>query len=57
VNSPLPSLPHSLTRYEPFLARLAAKARNERFAKAEEIIAAIGDLRTAMTFTVESTAA
>jgi DNA-binding NarL/FixJ family response regulator len=57
VNSPLPPLPHSLTRYEPFLARLVAKARHERFAKAEEIIAAIGELRTAMTLTVESTAA
>jgi serine/threonine protein kinase len=57
VNSPLPPLPHSLTRYEPILGRLVAKARNERFAKAEEIIAAIGALRTAMTFTVESTAA
>jgi DNA-binding response OmpR family regulator len=57
VNSPLPPLPHSLTRYEPLLARLVAKARNERFAKAEEIIAAIGELRTEMPLTVESTAA
>ena len=57
VNSPLPPLPHSLGRYEPFLSRLVAKARNERFAKAEDIIAAIGELRAAMTLTVESTAA
>jgi serine/threonine-protein kinase PpkA len=57
VNSPLPPLPHSLTHYEPFLARLVAKSRNERFAKAEEIIAAIGEFRTEMTLTAESTAA
>ena len=58
VNSPLPPLPHSLTHYEPFLARLVAKSRSERFAKAEEIIAAIGEFRTELTLlTVESTAA
>ncbi|MDB6090797.1 MAG: hypothetical protein JWN85_3581 [Gammaproteobacteria bacterium] len=57
VNSPLPPLPHSLASYEPLLTRLVAKARNERFAKADEIIAAIGELRTAMTLNVESTAA
>jgi serine/threonine-protein kinase PpkA len=57
VNSPLPPLPHSLGRYEPFLTQLVAKARSERFAKAEDIIAAIGELRTAMTLNVESTAA
>src|SRR6185312_1864689 len=33
VNSPLPPLPHSLARYEPFLHKLAAKNRNERFGK------------------------
>jgi DNA-binding response OmpR family regulator len=57
VNSPLPPLPHSLGRYEPFLTQLVAKARSERFAKAEDIIAAIGELRTAMTLNVESSAA
>jgi CheY-like chemotaxis protein len=57
VNSPLPPLPHSLSRYEYFLNKLVAKNRNERFARAEEIIAAIGELRTAMTLNVESAVA
>jgi DNA-binding response OmpR family regulator len=57
VNSPLPPLPHSLTRYETLLHKLAAKNRNERFAKAEEIIAAIAELRSAMVLDVESAVA
>jgi DNA-binding response OmpR family regulator len=57
VNSPLPPLPHSLSRYEYFLNKLVAKNRNERFARAEEIIAAVGELRTAMTLNVESAVA
>lgn len=57
VNSPLPPLPHSLSRYEYFLNKLVAKNRNERFAHAEEIIAAVGELRTAMTLNVESAVA
>jgi DNA-binding response OmpR family regulator len=57
VNSPLPPLPHSLSRYEPFLHKLAAKNRNERFGKAEEIIAAIAELRTARPQNVESAVA
>jgi DNA-binding response OmpR family regulator len=57
VNSPLPPLPHSLTRYETLLHKLAAKNRNERFGKAEEIIAAIAELRTAMALDVESAVA
>jgi len=57
VNSPLPPLPHSLTRYETLLHKLAAKNRNERFAKAEEIIAAIAQLRSAMALDVESAVA
>jgi serine/threonine-protein kinase PpkA len=57
VSSPLPPLPHSLARYETFLHRLAAKNRNERFTHAEEIIAAIGELRAAMTLDVESAVA
>jgi DNA-binding response OmpR family regulator len=57
VNSPLPPLPHSLSRYESLLHKLAAKNRNERFGKAEEIIAAIGDLRAAITMNVESAVA
>ncbi len=57
VNAPLPRLPHSLGRYQPLLTQLVAKARSERFAKADDIIAAIGELRAAMTLNVESTAA
>jgi hypothetical protein len=57
VNSPLPPLPHSLSRYEYFLNKLVAKNRVERFTQAEEIIAAIGELRTAMTLNVESAVA
>jgi len=47
VNSPLPPLPHSFARYEPVLHRLAAKNRNERFGTADEIIAAVAELRAA----------
>jgi DNA-binding response OmpR family regulator len=57
VNSPLPPLPHSLARYEFCLNKLVAKNRTERFTQAEEIIAAIGELRTAMTLNVESAVA
>jgi CheY-like chemotaxis protein len=57
VNSPLPPLPHSLSRYEHFLHKLVAKNRTERFTQAEEIIAAVGELRTAMTLNVESAVA
>lgn len=57
VNTPLPPLPHTLARYEYFLNKLVAKNRVERFTQAEEIIAAIGELRTAMTLNVESAVA
>ncbi len=57
VNTPLPALPHSLARYEYFLNKLVAKNRAERFTQAEEIIAAVGELRTAMTLNVESAVA
>jgi DNA-binding response OmpR family regulator len=57
VNSPLPQLPHSLARYEPLLHRLTAKNRNERFTKAEEIIATVAELRAAMPMEVESAVA
>ena len=40
VSAPLPVLPADLARYGPFLTRLLAKSRGERFATAEEIIAA-----------------
>jgi DNA-binding response OmpR family regulator len=57
VSSPLPPLPHSLTRYETLLHKLAAKNRNERFAQADEIIAAIAELRSAITLDIESAVA
>jgi len=57
VNSPLPPLPHSLARYEAVLHKLAAKNRNERFGKADEIIAAIAELRAAMAADVQSAVA
>jgi DNA-binding response OmpR family regulator len=49
VNAPLPALPADLARYEPFLGRLMAKARGERFATASEIIAAAAVLRASVT--------
>jgi DNA-binding response OmpR family regulator len=45
VNAPLPALPADLSRYEPFLRQLMAKARGERFTNASEIIAAAAALR------------
>ena len=57
VNSPLPPLPHSLTRYEPLLYKLSAKNRAERFTQAEEIIAAVAELRAAIALDVESAVA
>jgi DNA-binding response OmpR family regulator len=57
VNSPPPRLPHSLARYQPSLARLVAKSRDERFATAEEIIEHIAALRDEMTPKAQSTAA
>jgi eukaryotic-like serine/threonine-protein kinase len=44
VSAPPPALPADLARYEPFLARLLAKSRAERFASAEEIVAAASAL-------------
>jgi serine/threonine protein kinase len=49
VSSPLPTLPADLSRYEPFLARLMAKSRAERFANAAEIIAAMTALGSSAT--------
>ena len=57
VSSPLPPLPHSLARYEPFLYKLSAKNRTERFTKADEIIAAVAELRAAMALDMESAVA
>ncbi|HEY8052348.1 MAG TPA: protein kinase [Steroidobacteraceae bacterium] len=46
VSAAPPTLPPALQRYQPFLARLLAKSREERFANAAEVIAAAGALRT-----------
>jgi DNA-binding response OmpR family regulator len=45
VSAPRPVLPADLARYEPLLARLLAKSRGDRFASADEIIAATAALR------------
>jgi len=45
VSGPVPVLPADLTRYAPFLTRLLAKPRGERFAKADEVVAAAQALR------------
>jgi DNA-binding response OmpR family regulator len=45
VSAPTPTLPEELARYQPFLARLLAKARGERFASAAEIMVAAAALR------------
>ncbi|HEY1491702.1 MAG TPA: protein kinase, partial [Steroidobacteraceae bacterium] len=45
VSAPLPVLPPQLARYQPFLARLLAKSRGERFATAAEIMVAAAALR------------
>ena len=47
VNVPVPQLPERHTHYQPFLSRLLAKSREERYASAEEVIAAITLLRVA----------
>ena len=57
VNSPLPPLPHSLSRYDTFLHKLVAKNRNERYESADEIIAALQELRAASSVNVESAVA
>ncbi|MDA8248123.1 MAG: protein kinase [Rhodospirillales bacterium] len=44
VNSSPPHLPPALSRYSSLLARLLAKKREQRFAGAEELIAAIASL-------------
>ena len=48
VNSPPPHLPPAFERLQPLLARLVAKPRTERFARAEEIIAAADELLAAV---------
>jgi eukaryotic-like serine/threonine-protein kinase len=45
VNAPVPQLPERYTCYQPMLSRLLAKSRDERFASAEEVIAALATAR------------
>jgi DNA-binding NarL/FixJ family response regulator len=48
VSAPTPQLPQSLERYQPFLTRLIAKQRTERFSAAGEIITAAAELLAAL---------
>jgi DNA-binding response OmpR family regulator len=47
VNLPIPQLPERCAHYQSFLNKLLAKSRDERYASAEEVIAAIALLRQA----------
>ncbi len=42
VNAPVPMLPTPLAHYEPVLLKLMAKSREDRFASADEVLAALG---------------
>ena len=57
VSAPLPLLPPALERYQPFLTRLLAKARGERFAAAAEIVAAAAELGAGAQAAPEAAAA
>ncbi len=57
VSAPLPVLPPELARYQPFLDRLLAKARGERFATAAEIIVAAAALRNGAAGEAQTSAA
>jgi DNA-binding response OmpR family regulator len=57
VSSALPTLPDNLSRYQPFLARLLAKSRGERFATAAEIIVAAATLRNGAAGEAQTSAA
>jgi len=45
VNAPVPELPQALVHHQPLLARLLAKSRQERYASADEVLAAIAASR------------
>lgn len=57
VSAAPPALPPTLQRYEPFLARMLAKSRNERFATAAEIVTAAAALRPGAAPEAQSSAA
>jgi serine/threonine protein kinase len=54
VNAPLPRLPPSLAHYEPLLRKLLAKSRDERYAKAEDIVDAIITARNTVDVEAET---
>jgi DNA-binding response OmpR family regulator len=43
VNAPVPQLPSALSHHQALLARLLAKSRDERFANAQQVLAAIAE--------------
>jgi DNA-binding response OmpR family regulator len=47
VNAPLPKLPERHAQHQPLIDRMLAKARDQRFASAEEVIDAMGTAREA----------
>jgi eukaryotic-like serine/threonine-protein kinase len=49
VSAPAPVLPQDLGRYQELLSKLLAKSREERFASAGQIVAAITALRSTLT--------
>jgi DNA-binding response OmpR family regulator len=57
VSAPTPQLPPELARYQPFLTRLLAKSRGERFRTAAEIIVAAAALRNGASGEVQTSAA
>ncbi len=57
VSAPLPVLPPERARYQPFLERLLAKARGERFATATEVIVAAAALTKGASGEAQTSAA
>ena len=47
VNAPLPKLPERHAQHQPLVDRMLAKARDQRFSSAEEVIDAVGTAREA----------
>ncbi|MBS0365842.1 MAG: protein kinase [Proteobacteria bacterium] len=54
VSSPLPELPATLQTFQPFLRRLLAKSRDERFADAAAVIAAVEELQRSTAIPVRA---
>jgi serine/threonine protein kinase len=54
VNAALPTLPRHLAHHEPLLLKLLAKSPHDRFSSAEEILAAIAELRETMYVAAEA---